>query len=262
MDVSGKVKAQYQDDKNLSVRIRLHARHSTNRQGFVPWLFEQYDFSACRRILELGCGNGNQWEGRIGLLPKEATLTLSDFSMGMVEAVFKRYGGFNHVLMQRVDIQDIPFPAGSFDAVIANHMLYHVPDLGRALSEVSRVLSPVGSFYAATNGNGGMRPYLHDALRRVNPQTAAFTETFPFSLQSGQAILAQHFGSVRRVDYEDSLCITHTQDLIDWIASSMAAAELTAENFADLYDYFEGIRQAEGAIRIPKEQGLFIAAKE
>ena len=38
------VKQQYSDDKNLSARIKLHAKHSTNKQPWGAWLCEQYSF--------------------------------------------------------------------------------------------------------------------------------------------------------------------------------------------------------------------------
>ena len=44
----------------------------------------------------------------------------------------------------KIDAQSIPYEKDSFDAVIANHMLYHVPDLARTLSEIRRVLRPEG----------------------------------------------------------------------------------------------------------------------
>ncbi|MFT3952687.1 MAG: hypothetical protein QM689_12240 [Oscillospiraceae bacterium] len=47
------VKEQYADDANLSVRARLHQTYSTNKQGFVPWLFERYCFSEGFSILKL-----------------------------------------------------------------------------------------------------------------------------------------------------------------------------------------------------------------
>ena len=60
MDKIENVKQQYSNDKNLSVRTKLHLKHSTNKQGFVTWLFDKYEFSENCRILELGCGNGGQ----------------------------------------------------------------------------------------------------------------------------------------------------------------------------------------------------------
>lgn len=116
------------------------------------WLFEKYKFSNGYRILELGCGNGRQWHNRIQQLPIDCTLVLSDFLDGMVENVWGKYLSHKNMLAQKIDIQNIPFPDNCFDVVIANHMLYHVPDLSKALFEVKRVLKSHGKFYASTNG--------------------------------------------------------------------------------------------------------------
>ncbi len=44
----------------------------------------------------------------------------------------------------KVDIREIPFKDGTFDYVIANHVLEHIDDLGKALSELKRVIKPEG----------------------------------------------------------------------------------------------------------------------
>ena len=64
----------------------------------------------------------------------------------MVETVRAVYGGMPGVKAELIDIQQIPYPDGSFDTAIANFMLYHVPDLPRAIGEVRRVLRPGGRF--------------------------------------------------------------------------------------------------------------------
>jgi len=256
------VQQQYSSDKNLSARIKLHAKHSTNKQGFVPWLFEQYRFSDGDSILELGCGNGGQWESQIDRLPDNCCLTLSDYSEGMVGAVKKKFSGqFRNIDFKQVDIQDIPFGDESFDVVIANHMLYHVPDLDKALLEVRRVLKTGGYFYVATNGNGGLRPFLHNALKQFDAETTAFTQEISFNLENGKAILAPYFSSVERIDYEDSLSITETQDLMDWIKSTITFSGYLEEKFEGLYEYFETIKQRDGAINVSKEVGMFICVK-
>jgi len=253
------VKRQYDGDGNLSARIRLHNLYSMSRQGFVPWLFEKYEFGEGDRILELGCGNAGQWEGNLEKLPANCQLVLTDLSLGMVRAAWEKYSLFRRVLTQRVDILDIPFPDGSFDQVISNHMLYHVPDLDRALSEVRRVLRPGGRFYAATNGSGGMRSYLRNALKAFDPALDAFGEEPSFSLQNGAEVLRRHFERVERFDYGDSLCITRTQDLIDWIRSTIAISGIPEGGLDGLNEYFEAIRMRDGAILIPKETGLFVS---
>lgn len=261
MDRTENVKEQYSDDKNLSVRIRLHAKYSTNKLGLISWLFEKYEFGEGFRILELGCGNAKQWEGNIGRLPPDSTLVLTDFSSGMVDTVRDKFSDNGHVAVQQADIQNIPFPAGSFDAVIANHMLYHIPDLDKVLSEVKRVLKTDGKFYAATNGNGGMRMYLRKAFQSVNPAINAFAHDYSFSLQNGEEILHRYFTDVRRYDYEDSLAVTETKDLIDWLKSAVTMASYDESDLEGLFEYFEAIRKREGSITIPKEAGLFVSVK-
>lgn len=46
--------------------------------------------------------------------------------------------------IMRVDMMDIAFESGSFDMVIANHVLEHVGDVRKALGEIFRVLKPRG----------------------------------------------------------------------------------------------------------------------
>jgi len=224
-------------------------------------LWEQYSFFENCKILELGCGNGEQWKTKIDLLPDGCEIILSDFSEGMVHAVKEKYANYKLFSFQQIDIQNIPFPNDTFDIVIANHMLYHVPELSNALSEVKRVLKTDGTFYSSTISNGGMQPFLHEAFKHFHPDTTAFTQKFSFNLQNGFELLSEYFHNVRRVDYKDSLSITETQDLIERIKSTITLASYSEQSFNDLYDYFENIRKKDGAINIPKENGLFISMK-
>jgi SAM-dependent methyltransferase len=47
--------------------------------------------------------------------------------------------------MQHMDITDVPFKDDAFDLIICVHVLEHVPDDGRALREMERVLRPGGA---------------------------------------------------------------------------------------------------------------------
>ncbi len=46
--------------------------------------------------------------------------------------------------IMRVDMQSMPFEAGTFDLLLANHVLEHVDALDLALAEIHRVLKPGG----------------------------------------------------------------------------------------------------------------------
>ncbi|MES2176308.1 MAG: methyltransferase domain-containing protein [Gemmatimonadota bacterium] len=47
-------------------------------------------------------------------------------------------------VMIRMDVTDIQFPDATFDVILCNHVLEHIPDDRRAMSELHRVLKPGG----------------------------------------------------------------------------------------------------------------------
>ena len=55
------VKSQYASSANLSTRISIHAKYSTNKQGFGNWIATHYPISEGMSVLELGCGTGEMW---------------------------------------------------------------------------------------------------------------------------------------------------------------------------------------------------------
>ena len=44
----------------------------------------------------------------------------------------------------KLDIQDMPIPDNSFDVILCNHVLEHVPNDAKAMSELFRVMKPYG----------------------------------------------------------------------------------------------------------------------
>ena len=58
------VKAQYADTKNLNTRISIHEKYSINKMGFNNWIVSNYQIKENMKILELGCGTGDIWNGR------------------------------------------------------------------------------------------------------------------------------------------------------------------------------------------------------
>lgn len=255
------VNQQYRTDKNLATRIALHQKYSTNLYGYTNWMFDQYEFFEGCKVLELGCGNGELWSGRIENLPSGTIITLSDISAGMLEAVRERYKDYTNVSTELIDIQEINYPDCTFNIIIANSMLYHIPDLPKAISEVHRVLKPEGKFYATTLGNNGMREYLYQKFQEFNPSLGAFKEGYPFHLQNGRDTLERYFTDIKVVEYEDSLEITETSDLIDWIRSTTLMSRVGCSELTGLSEFFEKCKDDKGIIRIPKETGMFISVK-
>ena len=164
---------QYRDASNLNARAQLHARFSANPHGWMPWLFDQLDLPPDCHVLEVGCGPGGLWLENLSRLPEGWDIILSDLSAGMVEQAHLNLRRSRHPFEFAVlDAQAIPFPSEGLDAVIANHMLYHVPDRAGALSEIWRVLKPGGRLVASTVGEAHLRE-LKALVSRFDPGLAS-----------------------------------------------------------------------------------------
>lgn len=247
------LRKQYRNADNLNARISIH-RHSTNKLGFGRWIHSHYEIAPGSNVLELGCGTGIMWKEHLALLGNGVRLTLTDFSAGMLESARGNLGEAPGLSYRVVDIQEIPYEDASFDVLIANMMLYHVPDLHRGLSEVRRVLKPGGSFYCATYGEHGITEYVTDLLRSYGISDSLNKS---FTLQNGESILRQHFSCVERDDYADSLAIPQVEEFADYIYSLAALDEIESIPRDALLHMLEA-RRVNGLLHVPKEYGMFI----
>lgn len=251
---------QYKNAKNLNDRISLHEKYSTNSQGWFNWLFEKIDFSKVNRLLELGCGNGKLWqENKIDLRNRE--IFLSDISEGMVEEVRNKLGSdFNCIV---ADAEKIPFKDAYFDSVIANHVLFYLNDLNQGLKEISRVLKPNGVLYCSTYGSRHMKE-ITDIVQnfdsRINLSNHSLYDVF--GLENGESVLKKYFTSVQRMDYHDSLEITESKPLIDYIMSCHGNQnEVLGPRLNEFKEYIEELLQKDGKIVVTKQAGLFLCVK-
>ena len=254
---------QYRDASNLNARIQLHARFSTNARGWWPWVFDQLDLPPACHTLELGCGPGDLWWQNDGRIPPGWRITLSDFSPGMLDQAWRNLGHIRERFhFALIDAQAIPFGDARFDAVIANHMLYHVPDRNKALEEMQRVLRPGGHLYATTIGQNHMRD-LDELMARFSPEMAPPAGHPPtsFLLENGAQELDPWFAEVTRHRYIDDLVITEAAPLIAYVLSTSDKGALAGERLARFTRFVEQDLAAHGAIRIGKDSGLFVARR-
>lgn len=257
MSDSKVLQEQYSSTKNLDIRISIHSKYSTNKQGFGNWIYEHYQFFDGTRILELGCGNGQMWREKLTLIGNGSELVLSDISEGMLEAVAAEFKDIKNLMVRKIDIMDIPYEEGTFDIVIANMMLYHVPDLQRGLSEVKRVLKKGGTFYCSTFGVNGIHQYLTGVLFGK----AELEQLEGFVLQNGYRYLSDYFPEVQEFKYEDSLEITDTVDLVDYYLTTINFVENHEISRDEVYQKFEALKE-NGMIRVPKDYGMFVCRKD
>lgn len=247
----------YKNAKNLNVRISLHDIYSQNKQGWFSWLFEQIDFSRITRLLEVGCGNGSLWKSnKINLRNRE--IFLSDSSQGMIDEVRKSLGSdFNCLVF---DCEKIPFKDNYFDAVIANHVLFYVYDLEKALKEISRVLNSNGIFYCSTYGSNHMKE-INDLVFNFDSKIyLSQTKLYDvFGLDNGEDILRKHFKNVKMKLHDDCLIIDKSKPIIDYIMSCHGNQnELLGPRLGEFKVYLDDVLNKKGSIRITKEAGIFI----
>jgi ubiquinone/menaquinone biosynthesis C-methylase UbiE len=248
---------QYRDDVKLSARIQLHQRFSTNRASWQRWLFDQLAAPDDADMLELGCGRGDLWRENRDRLRPTWRLVLTDLSEGMLDAARQRLAE----LTPRpdfciADAQALPFEDAAFDIVIANHMLYHVPDRPRAFREIARVLRPGGHFHAATNGWG----HLHELMALIErhaPELGTAPERIGFSLDNGARQLRPWFAQVNISEFDDALEITEAEPAAAYALSTKASAVLVSERLQALYDDVAERILADGAFHVTKRAGLF-----
>jgi ubiquinone/menaquinone biosynthesis C-methylase UbiE len=251
--------SQYKDATNLDARVELHRRFSVNKYGLHRWVFDHFALDAGSQLLELGCGPGGLWRSNRERIPASWQITLTDFSPGMLQQARQRLGE-ERFAYAVADAQSLPFAEASFGAVIANHMLYHIPDLPRALGEVRRVLRPSGRVYATTIGREHMRE-LDELVWKRWPDSPwkRLGESASFTLENGEAQLAPFFARVTLDTYPDALEVTEAEPLAAYAFSGRLGSLLTAEMRESFTDLIRQELAARGTIHITSAAGLFEA---
>jgi ubiquinone/menaquinone biosynthesis C-methylase UbiE len=212
-------------------------------------------------ILELGCGPGVLWKECAGRIPAGWTITLSDLSAGMLDAAQRNLALLGrHFDFEQMDAQSIPYHEQTFDAVIANHMLYHVPDRNQALSEIKRVLKEDGRLIATTIGESHMTE-INGWIQRASNDRQKGMFSLAFTLENGLTQLQEFFSKVDTDRYPDHLKVTQVEPLLAYLHSAITAADLSEDEFGKVRKELSAILEKEGEIYIAKDSGLFTALK-
>lgn len=252
---SNAVKEQYASSKSLNIRINFHDLYSTNKMGYGNWIVSNYDIKEGTRVLELGCGTGRTWVGHDDVIARCEKLLLTDFSEGMLETARENVGEKDNVEYKQADIQDLPFEDSSFDVVIANAMLYHIPDLNKGLSEVRRVLKDGGVFYCSTYGLNG---FTEEICKWFAKDGVSFTANHNFTMDNGKEKLLTQFKNVTALHYEDSLHVTNIDDLVGYLLSLASLHGIGQLPKEKIYEVVKA-HEVNGAIDLPKDYGMFVA---
>ena len=146
-----------------------------------PWLLALAAIAGVRpsRVLDAGCGSGD-----FAALLTTPDVRCVDLSPAAIDAA--RSKGLR---AEVGDIQNLPFPDGSFDVAVANWALYHVHDRALAIAELARVLTPTGRFVGCCNAPG----HLQELWSKVE----VTVDADDFNADNGPAELQRSFRQVQ-----------------------------------------------------------------
>ncbi|GLY07129.1 class I SAM-dependent methyltransferase [Actinoplanes sp. NBRC 101535] len=233
---------------NLTARIALH-RYGTNPQGWYSWLHERLPLDG--DVLEVGAGTGKLWS-HAG--PREIRLTLTDFSPAMCEQLRSVPGAVVH----RCDATSLPFAAGSYDGVIANHMLYHLDDPDAGLREFARVLRPGGRVAVAVNGRGHLAELTSIGAAVGRPDLRLSASCNDITAETAPDLMGRHFVEIAVERYHGDLEVPAVEPILEYLAS-LSEDPLTPGQQRAVRELVQSRIDTDGMYRIRKDTVLITA---
>jgi SAM-dependent methyltransferase len=243
--------SQYGTDENLRARIETHRLYTVG-PPLEPAIDATLHLTGSESLLDIGTGPGD-FPIRLRNSGHYGKLIGVDQSPGMIStAIAKAKSAKTDITFLQADTQFLPFPDQTFDVVTARHMLYHVPDIPRALAEARRVLKPGGRFLAVTNIHdnfGDYRKALHetadqlkgqiaDILRIVLPVSDAFNDI------NGPPLIQKAFGNVTTSFVESALRFETPDPPLRYFDSCRTMKGLTPEDWKLAREKFAEIVRA------------------
>ena len=187
---------------------------------------ELIDLPVGSRALDAGCGICDY---AIRLARRGFEVTAIDFSESVIPAAranVARNGLADRIAVSQADILSLGFADGAFDCVLCWGVLMHIPDIDRALDELTRVLQPGGVLVISEGNLRSIQSRCLRLPRRLFARTAGDTRRTPAGLE--------HWAKT-----EAGTLLTREAD-IKWLVRRLAERglrlrALTAGQFTELY---------------------------
>jgi SAM-dependent methyltransferase len=121
----------------------------------VPVLFADYAADIAARaavdpapahVLETAAGSGVVTQALRHALPPGTHIVATDLNPAMLELAQTKIADGEAVEFRQADALDLPFPDGSFDAVVCQFGIMFFPDKDKGYREAFRVLAPGGRY--------------------------------------------------------------------------------------------------------------------
>ncbi|GAA2151369.1 class I SAM-dependent methyltransferase [Glycomyces lechevalierae] len=206
--------SNYRDTRNLKTRISIYD-YRTPRIDPTDLAAELMPADP-HLVLDVGCGSG-RYVQRLRRDHPEAVVVGIDAAPGMLAEV--------EPPIMVADAQAIPYPDASADAVLAMHMLYHVPDIAKAVAEFRRVLKPGGTLLVSTNvdtDKGAYFALMKRAFTKVLGPDAPPVDSVNVLFNSANApgYLEAEFDSVESFEDHGTVAVPEPGPLLAFIDST------------------------------------------
>jgi ubiquinone/menaquinone biosynthesis C-methylase UbiE len=150
-------------------------------------------------VLEIGFGTGLNLAHYPSAVRR---ITTADPNPGMSRLARKRVAESGIAVDQRASGgEELPFEGGTFDWVVSTWTLCSIPEVGRALGEVYRVLRPGGRFVFLEHGLG-IDSKVRRWQRRLNPIQRLLGDGCRLDLDVPAIVGSQPFNDVRVERFE------------------------------------------------------------
>lgn len=178
-------------------------QHSDNPADVRTVALAGVDLRPVHELLDLGCGFGFMTEAVLARVPPDARVIGVDACAGNRKAFLRavsRTGRTGTFRCLRIGAT-LPWPAATFDLVVASYSLYFFPEI---IPEIARVLRPNGRLLAVTHSEASFHALVRAAeLNEVSSPLLKLVSQF--SAENGAARLQPHFAEIRKTDYANSL---------------------------------------------------------
>ncbi len=204
-------------------RQTLHAKYAN--VDWFSWVSEHLAPGDTEHVLDIGCGTGTFWQATLPATPSNLSLTLTDLSPGMVaqaQASLSITHPSHNIAYIAADATALPFAAARFDAVLAMHMMYHVPNPAGALRELARVLRPAGRCCVTVNGTDNMAELRALAAHVFGTANGGWGDT-TLDAKATETLMCSTFSNVVRHDLYDVMVVTEAEDLVSYLLSTPQA---------------------------------------
>jgi ubiquinone/menaquinone biosynthesis C-methylase UbiE len=211
----------YSNASELRIRRSLYDRFSTRTNNWNSWIVADIRSGAKPlAVLDVGAGYGSVWsdhEDRDRL-----HVVLSDLSPGMLRDAPA------HLPRVAMNVESLAIRSGTFDAVTAFSVFYHVERRDAAFGEITRVLRPPGVFVFTTTGCNHLIEIKQIIQQHAADVTQELTAT-QLPLEMAEEEARNYFEDVSVDVFPESLVVNDAEAILQYIDTTPAGRALTAK---------------------------------